>query len=83
LFSGYIEWQNHYKGLRSSRFITKIICACIVTLSSVLLVCWWIVDPGILQTASMARNAFLFIALTMLTAAVIAGFIGGKLVFKD
>ena len=83
LFSGYIEWQQRYKGLRSSRFITKIICACTVALSSVLLVCWWIVDPGILQTTSMARNVFLLIALIMLTAAVIAGFIGGKLVFKD
>jgi hypothetical protein len=83
LFSGYIEWQKRYKGIRSSRFIIKIICACIVTVTSVLLVLWWVVDPGILQTASMARNAFLFIGLLMLAAAAIAGFIGGKLVFKD
>ena len=83
LFSGYIEWQNRYKGLRSSRFITKIICAGIVTVTSVLLVLWWIADPGILQTPSLARNTFLFVGLIMLAAAVIAGLIGGKLVFKD
>ena len=83
LFTGYIEWQKRYKGLRSSRFITKIICACIVTLTSVLLVLWWLVNPDILQTTSLARNAFLFIGLIMLAAAVIAGLIGGKLVFKD
>jgi len=83
LFSGYVEWQKRYKGLRSSRFITKIICACIVTVTSVLLVLWWVVDPNILQTASMARNAFLFVGLIMLAAAAIAGLIGGKLVFKD
>jgi len=83
LFTGYIEWQKRYKGLRSSRFITKIICACIVTVTSVLLVLWWVVNPGILQTTSMARSAFLFISLIMLGAAVIAGLIGGKLVFKD
>ncbi len=83
LFSGYIEWQHRYKGLRSSRFITKIICAGIVTVTSVLLVLWWVSDPGILQTASLARMAFLFIGLIMLTAAAIAGWIGGKLVFKD
>jgi len=83
LFSGYIEWQNRYKGLRSSRFIIKIICACVVTVISVLLVLWWVVDPGILQTASMARNGFIFMGLIMLAAAIIAGLIGGKLVFKD
>jgi uncharacterized membrane protein len=83
LYSGYIEWQNRYKGLRSSRFITKIICAGIVTITSLLLVIWWIVDPGILQTPSVARSAFLFMGLVMLAAAVIAGLIGGKLVFKD
>ena len=83
LFSGYIEWQQRYKGLRSSRFITKIICACIVTVTSLLLVLWWVIDPGILQTPSLARSAFLFIGLIMLAAAVIAGLIGGKLVFKD
>ena len=83
LFSGYIEWQNRYKGLRSSRFIIKIICACVVTVISVLLVLWWVVDPDILQTASMARNGFIFMGLMMLAAAIIAGLIGGKLVFKD
>ena len=83
LFTGYIEWQKRYKGLRSSRFITKIICACTVTVTSVLLVLWWIVNPDILQTTSMARYAFLFISLIMLAAAVVAGLIGGKLVFKD
>ena len=83
LFSGYIEWQKRYKGLRSSRFITKIICAGLVTLTSALLVLWWVVNPGILQTASMARNVFIFIGLISLAAAIIAGLIGGKLVFKD
>jgi len=83
LFSGYIEWQKRYKGLRSSRFITKIICACLVTVLSVLLVLWWVADPHILQTASLARSGFIFMGLLMLAAAVIAGLIGGKLVFKD
>jgi len=83
LFSGYIEWQKRYKGLRSSRFITKIICACIVTVTALILVIWWLVDPGILQTTSIARIIFLFFSLVMLAAAVVAGLIGGKLVFKD
>ena len=83
LFSGYIEWQKRYKGLRSSRFITKIICAAIVTLTAIVLVLWWVVNPDILLAASVARSGYLFIGLVMLVAAVIAGLIGGKLVFKD
>ena len=83
LFSGYVEWQNRYKGLRSSRFITKIVCAGIVTVTSVILVLWWLADPSILLAPSLVRGVFLFIGLIMLAAAVIAGLIGGKLVFKD
>jgi hypothetical protein len=83
LFSGYIEWQNRYQGLMSSLFITKIAAAAAVTVTAVLLVVWWIVDPGVLQTSSLARNVFIFVSFIMLAAAGIAGFIGGKLVFKD
>ena len=83
LFSGYIEWQRRYQGLRSGIFITKIAAAAVVTVTAVLLVLWWIFVPGILQTPSLSRNIFIFISFIMLAAAGIAGFIGGKLVFKD
>jgi uncharacterized membrane protein len=83
LFSGYIEWQKRYQGILSGIFITKIAAAAVVTVTSVLLVIWWLVDPDILRSASLARNAFIFISFIMLAAAGIAGFIGGKLVFKD
>ena len=83
LFSGYIEWQKRYKGLRSSRFITKIGCAGIVCITALILVLWWGFRPDILSTASLARSIYLFIGLIMLVAAIIAGLIGGKLVFKD
>jgi uncharacterized membrane protein len=83
LFSGYIEWQKRYKGLRSSRFVTKIICAGIVSVTALMLVLWWGFRPDILVTASLARSIYLFIGLIMLVAAVVAGLIGGKLVFKE
>jgi rubredoxin len=83
LFSGVIEWKNRYQGLLSSLFITKIIAAAIVTITAVLLVIWWVVDPGILQAPSSARKVFIFISFIMLAATGIAGHIGGKLVFKD
>ena len=83
IFSGYVEWQHRYKGIMTSQFKLKIFCAAVVAAGSLLLALWWIASPDILATASMARNLFVFIGLITLAAAGIAGFIGGKLVFRD
>lgn len=81
LFSGYIEWQKKYRGQLTRLFKTKIICAAVVSLTAVILVVWLFIDP---QAATSSSNLlFLLINLVMLTAAGIAGFIGGKFVFKD
>ena len=83
LFSGYIEWQKRYQGLWSGLFIVKIIAALVVTLTSILLVFWWIIDPDVLNASSANRIGFIALGFIMLTAAGVAGFIGGKLVFRD
>jgi uncharacterized membrane protein len=81
LFSGYIEWQKKYKGQMTRMFKTKITCAAVVTLTTVILVVWLFIDP---QAPTSSMNLlFLLINFVMLTAAAIAGFIGGKFVFKD
>ena len=81
LFSGYIEWQKKYRGQLTRLFKTKIICAAVVSLTAIILVVWLFIDP---QAATSSSNLlFLLINLVMLTAAGIAGFIGGKFVFKD
>lgn len=83
LFSGYIEWKKRYKGLMTERFRLKIICAGVVAGCALVVVCWWMINPGILSAGSAGRGFFILLNLTMLTAAVIAGLIGGKLVFRD
>ena len=64
-------------------FKLKIACAAVVAVGTLVLALWWAASPGVLAGASMGRNLFVFIALITLTAAGIAGFIGGKLVFRD
>jgi len=83
LFTGYIEWRNRYQSALTHLFIAKIIAAVVVTITSVMAVVWWILVPDVLQAAYPARWIFLSIILIMLIAATVAGFIGGKLVFKD
>lgn len=81
LFSGYIEWQKKYRGRLTRLFKIKIISAAVVSLTAVILVVWLFIDP---RAATSSGNwLFLLINLVMLAAAGIAGFIGGKFVFKD
>ncbi len=83
IFSGYVEWQHRYKGIMTNQFKLKIICAITVAAGSLLLALWWIMSPDVLSVASTGRKLFVFISLVTLAAAGIAGFIGGKLVFRD
>ena len=83
LFSGYIEWRNRYNGALTHLFIAKIIAAAVVAITSVIAVVWWIMVPDVLQAAYSARWIFIALILIMLISATVAGFIGGKLVFKD
>jgi hypothetical protein len=80
LFSGYIEWQKKYKGQLTRVFKTKIICAAVVSLTAFILMIWLFINPHV---ATSSNLLFLLINLLMLAAAGIAGFIGGKFVFKD
>ncbi|MBW1609282.1 MAG: rubredoxin [Deltaproteobacteria bacterium] len=83
LFSGVIVWQKKYNGAMTTLFLTKMICGGVVSLTAMILVVWSIVDPGVLSLTSTHLVAFLFVNMVMLGAAVTAGFLGGKLVFRD
>ena len=83
LFSGVIVWRKKYNGALTTLFLTKMICGGVVSLTAMILVIWSIVDPGVLTLTSAHLVAFLFVNMVMLGAAVTAGFLGGKLVFKD
>jgi rubredoxin/uncharacterized membrane protein len=82
LFSGYNDWQRRYGGKLTPVFKGKITCGGIVLLLSFILVLWRIVTPGIMDPSSSYRWLFLFLHLILLGAAVVAGYLGGKLVFK-
>jgi rubredoxin len=83
IFTGYIEWKNRYRGFLTSRFVTKMVCAAVVASGSFAVACWGMLDPNVIIQDSPAKWGFVLVNLGILGAAGLAGFIGGKLVFKD
>lgn len=83
IFSGYLEWQKKYSGSLTAFFITKMICAAVVSLTATALVVWLVIDPQAATISSPDKWLLLLVGFVMLAAAATAGYLGGKLVFKD
>ncbi len=83
LFSGYNEWKRKYGGNLSGLFLIKILCAVLIAVTVPVLIIWLYVDPGVATWSSPHKWIFLIVNFIMLGAATVAGFIGGKLVFKE
>ena len=81
VYTGTLEWRKKYSGAMSPIFKLKILAAALTCTTSLITFVWYISDPTLLASA----KAWVFIVLNilMLGSAVIAGHIGGKLVFKD
>ncbi|MFP4573899.1 MAG: rubredoxin-like domain-containing protein [Desulfobacterales bacterium] len=82
VYSGYNAWQRKYGGNFTRLFTIKIAAAAVVSVSCLLVVLWFLINPDILTSAGGKKAGFVLLNLVMLAAAVIAGLIGGKLVFK-
>jgi len=82
MFFGYVDWKNRFKGRMTRLFMSKIVCGVFVTIVGLLLVIWRIIDPEVAAPESANRLVYLLVHLSMLGAAVFAGYLGGKLVFK-
>jgi uncharacterized membrane protein len=77
--TGYIVWQERYKGVRTKLFGVKIGATIVVTATVLALVVWRLLDPGVATSAG--RWTYLLICLVSVAAAGLAGHMGGKLVF--
>jgi len=83
IFTGYIEWQKRYRGIKSMIFITKIICALVVLACVNVLVFWRVIDPAVATQGSVSQMIYFAVAAVALGAAGIAGHLGGKLAFAS
>ena len=81
LYSGVLVWKAKYNQADTLLFRFKILASALTSASSVICLVWYLLDPRVLS--SSLAWVFIFITLVMLGSAGAAGFIGGKLVFKD
>jgi uncharacterized membrane protein len=81
VYTGVLEWQKKYNQADTLLFRIKILAATLTCASCLISLIWFLVNPAVLST-SLAW-IFILINLIMLASAGIAGYIGGKLVFKD
>ena len=77
--TGYIAWQERYKGAKTKIFGVKIGATLIVCVTLLVLVIWRLIDPEV--AASPGRWTYLLICLISVGAAGLAGHMGAKLVF--
>ncbi len=82
VFSGLIEWKMKYRGALTLPFIIKITCGIIVTILSWTMVIWLFINSNTIFSYQ-TKWILILIGLVMLAAAGLAGFFGGKLVFKE
>jgi uncharacterized membrane protein len=81
LVAGFVEWEKKYNSALTTLFQIKIVAAAITTVLCLISAVWFFFQPDVVSSS----NAWIFIAvnIVMLSSAGVAGFIGGKLVFKD
>lgn len=78
VFTGYTDWKEKYSGALTTVFKTKIICAVAITGLLFISVLWRSLDAE-----AGSSWLYLLINAAILVCAGLAGFMGGKLVFKN
>jgi len=81
ILTGYASWQHRYKGARTSLFQTKRLCSALVFLGSGLILLFQTLHPVQVDHLTAASWAVTASYLLLLIPTIIAGALGGKLVF--
>jgi len=81
--TGVVDWKNRFGGIVTNYFKVKITCAAIVTLLTLILSIWWIANPSVYARGLSANAFFILLYLADVVAAGVAGWYGGKLVFRN
>lgn len=79
--TGFLEWKEKYNQAQTNIFKIKIAAAAVTAICCIVSIIWYLLNPEVLE--SSGAWLFVMINLLMLAGAGVAGYIGGKLVFKE
>lgn len=82
LLTGFIDWKGRFKGKLTKVFKIKMACGALVLMLSFCLVAWRIIDPDLGTAQSAHVWLYLLLHVVLLAIATVAGYYGGKLVFR-
>lgn len=83
LLTGYIMWQERYRGAMTSVFKTKIAASAVAVGLLLILTIWRTVEPTVVLAHSGGRWLYLLLAGVLVAAVGLAGHLGGTLVFGN
>jgi len=83
LYTGYLDWQARFKGHLVPAIKQKITAGAAVLSMGLILAGWRALMPEITEMESPWKWGFLAGLAAMTAPAVYAGYVGGKLVFKE
>ncbi len=81
LFSGFLDWKKHYRGIMTRIIRTKMTCGFIVLGLGVALLVWRLAFPESVTGGGLISLLYFLVNAGMLAAAGVAGNRGGRLVF--
>jgi len=83
LFTGFVDWLNRYDGKWTRPFAVKVVCGAVATVLVAVLAIWWLVEPDICRGSVGSLAVFVILYVIACGAVGLAGFYGGKLVFRE
>ena len=82
VITGFIDWYNRFDARWAKIFSIKFSCGIVVGTLSLIIALMWFIQPTIYQEFSPRLLLFIVLNVIDLVAAAVAGYYGGKLVFK-
>jgi predicted heme/steroid binding protein/uncharacterized membrane protein len=81
MLTGLFTWWLNYLARPMKPVTIKIVCSCVVLLLGVGMLCWRIIDPGIMYASGMPRVIYFAASLAFVPLMSVIGWLGAGLTF--
>jgi rubredoxin/uncharacterized membrane protein len=82
VFTGFIDWYHRFNARWAKTFSIKLVCGVLVSALSMILAVMWLTQPAIHRDFSTRLIFFMALHMLNVITAAVAGYYGGKLVFR-